>query len=299
MQLPAFIKNPQWWSDHSVDIATLVATIVLAFFIHALESNERERDSAAQNAVTKQLTDSQDLARRQNGAENDLHQAYALLAELQLRRGAGHEAERKAIAEVVEQYAMDGRLYEPASHIFIKVISTECDQGTFEHLKNAMSVSANVFRRDAITNDEMNKDATERAQTQLKMLAAAKARDITCKPPQQTNPPLVAKQIDVPMGYFDVGCGEPRNESRSILLSTLVPIGYKAVNPAADFKDTSNVKQATASAEIQGEQILVKSTLVGIDYQTFAFGMRNCPGGGHGTLVLHLTLEPSIPAPTQ
>jgi hypothetical protein len=297
--IPMFLKNSQWWIDHLVDILTLIATIVLAFFIHSLDSREREQDAAAQNAATKQLTESQDLGRRQNGAENDLHQAYALLADLQLQRGPGRDAERRAIAEVIEQYAMDGRLYEPASHIFIQLISTECDSVTFEHLRNAIASAANVRRRDAITDEERGADEAIRRQTQEKLASAVRTHNASCNIPQhpegQTSPGN--KQLDVPLGYFDVGCGQPRSEQRSIPLSSIVPAGYKIANkPTADFKDVSNAKQATADAVIQNDQILVTANLVGTDFQSFAFGIKNCPGGGHGTLILHITVEPIAPA---
>lgn len=291
-----FLLNRQWWIDHLVDILTLIATIVLAFFIHALDSRERQQDSAAQNAATKQLTDSQDLGRRQNGAENDLHQAYALLADLQLQRGNGHEAERRAISEVIEQYAMDGRLYEPAAHIFIPAVSTECDPPTFGHLRNAIATTANVRRRDAITDDERNADETVRHQTQEKLLAAVRARETSCNTHPEAQTSVGGRQLDVPLGYFDVGCGQPRTEQRSIPLSSVVPLGYRITGtPLANFKDVSNVKQATANAVVQNDQIVVAATLEGIDFQSFAFGIKNCPGGGHGTLILHITVEPTTP----
>lgn len=119
----------------------------------SLHSRQQQQDEAAQHAATTELSDSQDLTRRQSGADNDFHQAYSLLTELQLERGTGHEPERRSIAE-------DGRLYEPATHIFLQVIQEECDQATFEHLRRAIGLAANVSHRDAITRMSRTKMKT-------------------------------------------------------------------------------------------------------------------------------------------
>ena len=292
-RLPSFLKDPRWWIDHSVDLLNLVATVILAVLIHHLDSVDKERDVVAQHTATDQLFQAQKLARVQASADSDIHQAFSLLTELQ-SRSTGHDVERRAIAAIVEQYAADGRLYEPATHIFIPLIQTECDEVTFQRLENAIHSAANVERRDATSEFDKDRDKLIRNKTQTELLSAIFTRTATCatQRPAAVASTVQNKAVDVSLGNFNVGCGEPLRNRIVVQLSSIVPIGYRIdTTPTADFKDTSNIKNAFASVTMNPDSLAVEYTLEGLDYQSFAFGIRNCPGGGHGTLILHVVLK--------
>jgi hypothetical protein len=292
----SFLKDGRWWIDHSVDLMTLIATIILTFLIHHLDAKDRERDTVVQNAATKQLTASQDLARAQNAAEGDAHQAFSLLAGLEEHETNGHEVERRGIAATIEQFASDGRLYEPTDHIFIPSVGSECYEATFDHLKKALLSVANVQSHSALTDEDKKRDEGERKKTQAKLQAAISARAASCatQQPVGEGAALQDRSLDLPLGSFNVGCEESKTDSVTVALSSIVPKGYMVHPPVSvDFRDTSNIKSASQSASIQGEDIVVNYSLVGLDAQAFPFGIKNCPGGGHGTLILHVMLTPS------
>jgi multisubunit Na+/H+ antiporter MnhE subunit len=98
----------------------------------------------------------------------------------------------------------------------------------------------------------------------------------------------IASSSDVPFrlsgGQVNFGCGETR-QAQVVFDS---PANSSFIGePAARWENFSNVSPPqTAAAVVSGNRAVATGTIRGLDFQNFPFGIRNCPGGGHGELVL-------------
>jgi hypothetical protein len=79
-------------------------------------------------------------------------------------------------------------------------------------------------------------------------------------------------------GQLNVGCGDSATTS----VSWVVPAGSSQINPQASWQRTDNLKGANQQATVEGNVAKATGTITGQDRQWTG----NCPGGGHGELVL-------------
>jgi hypothetical protein len=91
--------------------------------------------------------------------------------------------------------------------------------------------------------------------------------------------------FEVTGGQVNVDCGA----EASTTVQWTLPVGATLVSADATWIDTIQVKGARAATVVEGDRIRAIGTIVGLDHDTLtlAFGaLRNCRGGGHGTLRL-------------
>jgi hypothetical protein len=87
-------------------------------------------------------------------------------------------------------------------------------------------------------------------------------------------------------GQVNVDC----NQTAAALVHWRLPAGARvegSVQPR--WEQTDNVKQVNAppAASVSSDGVVsAQGTIMGLDRQNFAFGISNCPGGGHGQLVI-------------
>jgi hypothetical protein len=98
----------------------------------------------------------------------------------------------------------------------------------------------------------------------------------------------ISSSSDVPFrlssGQVNFGCGETRQAQ---VFFDSPPNSSFVGEPTARWENFSNVSPPqTASAVVSGNRAVATGSIRGLDFQTFPFGIRNCPGGGHGELVL-------------
>lgn len=87
-------------------------------------------------------------------------------------------------------------------------------------------------------------------------------------------------------GQMNVGC----NETTSASVHWQLPPGARVEAPIQPrWEATDNVKavEAPPAASLNNGVVTAQGTITGLDRQNFAFGISNCPGGGHGQLVIH------------
>lgn len=92
---------------------------------------------------------------------------------------------------------------------------------------------------------------------------------------------------DVPFqissGQVNFGC----EESRPLSVTFPLPPNSSLVGaPSAHWKNVSNSSAHQENVVVAEGRVIASGTIRGLDYQNFALGIRNCPGGGHGELIV-------------
>jgi hypothetical protein len=97
----------------------------------------------------------------------------------------------------------------------------------------------------------------------------------------------VPRSADVSSGQLNFGCEETKQAKTPEVSFGANPAD---INPRAEWVQTDNVKgqnqQVTYDKDSQNQVrgVLAEGSITGLDKQLF-----NCPGGGHGTLALHVS----------
>jgi hypothetical protein len=82
---------------------------------------------------------------------------------------------------------------------------------------------------------------------------------------------------------INVGCEESGNTQ----VAYAAPEGWEIVEAQAAWTGASNLKSSgTEPVQLQPLHVTASGSIRGFDRYDVAFGLRNCPGGGHATLVL-------------
>ena len=108
-------------------------------------------------------------------------------------------------------------------------------------------------------------------------------------PPEQISLRVAFKEIvmhtvavtvpfSVRSGQLNVGCGD----SASTSVSWTLPPGAREVNESASWQRADGLKNNAQSVVVQGSVVIATGSISGQDRQWTG----NCPGGGHGELVL-------------
>jgi hypothetical protein len=90
-------------------------------------------------------------------------------------------------------------------------------------------------------------------------------------------------------GQLNVGCGDSATTS----VAWNVPAGSREINPQASWERTDNLKGQNQQTSVNGSVVTATGTISGQDRQWTG----NCPGGGHGELVLSGTYVTDQDAP--
>jgi hypothetical protein len=88
--------------------------------------------------------------------------------------------------------------------------------------------------------------------------------------------------FQVSSGQINFGCGQ----SLPVTVNWSLPAGATLVNQSLAWANVNNSNATTTSpVSVQNNAISGSGVIVGLNYQEI-LGIRNCPGGGHGELVL-------------
>jgi hypothetical protein len=84
-------------------------------------------------------------------------------------------------------------------------------------------------------------------------------------------------------GQVNFGC----EDTRTVEAGFQLPLGATlAGQPIASWQNFDNAKdRMQPTVQVVGDRVIAQGVIRGLDYQNFAF-VRNCPGGGHGELVI-------------
>jgi hypothetical protein len=85
-------------------------------------------------------------------------------------------------------------------------------------------------------------------------------------------------------GSINVDCDQWGTARASVNL----PQGSNLVSASAEWVDLHNIKESkVGQIQHSGAKYTAKGSIRGLDAQ-YTLGVRNCPGGGHGTLTISL-----------
>lgn len=95
---------------------------------------------------------------------------------------------------------------------------------------------------------------------------------------RQPNAEVVRVPFAVGSGSVNIGC----EETRSITLQYPLPPGAEQPSAAAEWVNTNNIEGQTSNVNVQPTAVMAVGSIHGL-HRTF---LLNCPGGGHGELLL-------------
>lgn len=223
--------------------------------------------------------------------------------------GAENIRAKRAAARAISEYAQQGRVYTPATSILLHYLERENDPKTHCYLEAAIdrgltikppAIGAGARAGDGADLDENNWKTlitVERARWQALRRESDAANYLTLSEPTQPGPvpPTPQPKSSEYRQYLDVDCGSQNSASgvfAQIDTNLRSQFEVDTATATASIQDTSNLKATQAVIQAKKpDGVLVQYMIVGLDRQLFG----NCPGGGHGTLVVQFQLKPKTP----
>ena len=98
--------------------------------------------------------------------------------------------------------------------------------------------------------------------------------------------------FDMASASVNVGC----EENGTATVAYNAPTGSEIIEAQARWTDASNIKSMDAAViDKQTAHAQATGTIRGLDKQEIAFGVKNCPGGGHATLHVYGRIKQTAP----
>lgn len=247
------------------------------------------------NSINEQDSQYREEAARNEKIDSDLGRINALIAGVLGEEDEKHVVEKRAVARAIYEYAIQGLVATSSTEVLFHYLEGEADPQVHCYLFNALDRAVNNLPHTVEKNPRSQKDAERLAEWEIKtrqqkeqLRRLKKANDVIgCRPlPPQVGPPTPPPYRQ----YLDVGCGAITNsppDGQKISLDSNYADKFVIRSASAQFVDTSNLKAMVAEViRVDPDGALVKYSIVGRDRELFG----NCPGGGHGTLVVTFQL---------
>jgi hypothetical protein len=289
-------KPRQWWSEHWIDVVVAVFTLVGLYIGYKIPISLNEQDS--QERLKSERT---------GRFEADIGLVNQLVSGPLGEEGADNVRAKRAAARAISEYAQQGRVYTPATSILLHYLERESDPKTHCYLEAAIdrgltikppAIGGGARAGDGADLDESNwKTLTTVERTRWQALRresdAANCLTLSEPTPPGPVPPTPQPKSSEYRQYLDVGCESQNSASGMFVqIDTNLRNQFEVDTATASIQDTSNLKVAQAMVQAKKpDGVLVQYAIVGLDRQVFG----NCPGGGHGTLVVQFQLKPKTP----
>jgi hypothetical protein len=284
----------KWLSQHVFDFIIVFLTIVGLWIAYEIPKALNDQDSAERLK-----------AERTSRFEADIGQINQLLAGVLGEENQEHVVAKRAAARAISDYAQQGRVYTPATSILFHYLEKETDANTHCYLHAAIDRGLNTKppalgvgarTADGTPLDQENWSTTittERARLQALLLKTDTADCSATSIVESTKTSLLPRASTYRQ-YLDVDC-ERVNSSSSLRvpIDSTLAAQFKVESATAEIQDTSNLKRATAKViGVDPSSAIIEFAIAGLDRRLFG----NCPGGGHGTLVVQFQLVPKSQA---
>jgi hypothetical protein len=282
-------KSRSWWSEHSVDVITALLTIVGLWIAYKIPLSLNDQDSAERLK-----------GERSARFEADLGQVNQLVAGVLGEEGSEHIAAKRAAARAASEYAQQGRVYTPATSILFHYLEKEADPKTHCYLYGAIdrgltvkppALGAGARSEEGAALDESGW-ATLVTVERSRLVALKRSTDTAdCSAIAEPVPVISPPQPRTSefRQYLDVDCSRVNSNSLRVAIDSGLSTQFKVQSATATIQDSSNLKEVRANVlRTDPDAAFVEYSISGLDRQVFG----NCPGGGHGTLVVTFQLVP-------
>jgi hypothetical protein len=284
----------KWLADHVFDVLITILTIIGLWIAYQIPISLNRQDSAERVNAEKTARFEADTGLVNQtiggalGEELDQETRYRVTA-------------KRSAARALSDYAQQGRIYPPSTSILLHYLEREDDPETHCFLRlavdrglnvkpPAVGVGARTAEGSELNDSTWSKTvATERARLQ----ALIKKSDQTdCLAAQANSSPLPQPMATVYRQNFNVDCGGGNSNTLHVPLESTLSNDYTVQSARATIEDTSNLQSANAQVvSQQADGVDVQYSYRGLNRELFG----NCPGGGHGTLVVQFQLSPKMP----
>lgn len=279
-----------WFAEHWVDLLTVLLTGLGLWIGYKIPLSLNEQDSAERLK-----------AERSARFEADLGQINQLVSGVLGEDGAEHVVGKRSAARAVSEYAQQGRVYTPATSILLHYLEKEGDPKAHCYLRAAidrgLTVKPPALGAGARSVDGGSLDESGWATT----ITVERARLMAFTRPTDTGdcstiteagheiPPTQPKVSEFRQ-YLDVDCNRVNASSElRVAIDSGLASQFRVQSATATIQDSSNLKEAQADVlRTEPEAAFVRYSITGLDRQF----LGNCPGGGHGTLVVRFQLAP-------
>jgi hypothetical protein len=279
-----------WFAEHWVDLLTVLLTMVGLWIGYKIPLSLNEQDSAERLK-----------AERSARFEADLGQINQLVSGVLGEDGAEHVVGKRAAARAVSEYAQQGRVYTPGTSILFHYLEKEGDPKTHCYLRGAIdrgltvkppALGAGARSVDGGVLDE-NGWATTITVERARLVALSRPTDTgDCSAITEIGHEISPAQPKISefRQYMDVDCGRVNaNPELRVAIDSGLAAQFKVQSATAAIQDSSNLKEVHADVlRTEPDAAFVKYAITGLDRQF----LGNCPGGGHGTLVVRFQLAP-------
>jgi hypothetical protein len=279
-----------WLGDHAFDLLMVLLTLVGLWIAYEIPKSLNDQDSAERLK-----------AERTARFESDLGQINQLVAGALGEDGQEHVVAKRAAARAISDYSQQGRVYAPATSILFHYLERENDPRTHCYLHAAIDRGLNTkppalgVGARSVDGTSLNEESwgttitVERARLQSLLMVTDTADCATASTPEAVAPALQGR-ASVYRQYLDVDCQRVNsNGNLRVPIDSTLAAQFKIASASAQIQDASNLKEATASVvRSETDSAIIQYSIVGLDRQLFG----NCPGGGHGTLVVQFQLVP-------
>jgi hypothetical protein len=281
-----------WWREHGIDVFVAILTIIGLWIGYKIPVSLNERDSADRLS-----------SERTARFEGDVGIVNQLVASVLGEEGVEHVVSKRAAARAIAEYAQQGRIYEPSTAILLHYLEKEKDPKTHCYLHAAIDRGLNVDppalgtgakSSDGKALDLASFESAKKAERAL-LKDHTEQTDITdcsstAEPTAPPTTPPLQPRISEYRQYLDVDCARTNsNPNLFVPIDSSLSAQYTVQSAMASIQDSSNIKDVNVNVVgTQPNGAIVQYGFNGLDRQLFG----NCPGGGHGTLVVRFQLIP-------
>lgn len=289
-------KPRGWWKEHGLDVFVAALTVVGLYIGYKIPISLNEQDS--QERLKSERT---------GRFEADVGSVNQLVSGALGEEGTENIRAKRAAARAISEYAQQGRVYTPATSILLHYLERESDAKTHCYLEAAIdrgltikppAIGAGARAGDGADLDENNWKTlitVERAKWKALRRDTDAANCSTIAEPATSGlvPTPPQPKSSEYRQYLDVDCGTQNSKAGMFVqIDTNLRSQFEVDTATASIQDTSNLKAAQAGIQAKRpDGVVVQYMIVGLDRQLFG----NCPGGGHGTLVVQFQLKPKAP----
>lgn len=277
-----------WFREHLLDLVIAIAAIAGIWIAIYIPRSIDQQDSKERSHSEATLL-----------AENQTAEVDRLIAGSLGETESSALPGRIAAARALAEWSNQGRVYSPATNILLDYLADEADPKVHCYLALAIS-TALTHDNPAWTYDDEQTGGDQGNHKKEKSDETKRFNKLVHKDTDLANCAVVGNRAEPVLAlaprtyefrqYEAVDCqAQNTNGAFPVQLDSVLSAEYLVESATATVQNQSNLKFSEAHVVSVSELgAIVSYQLIGLDRQF----LGNCPGGGHGTLVVNFQLKP-------